>query len=302
MSPFAPDEDTRIRFASRWIQLGDPPPDSLREARLQLHWAVQLLAAFGESFVSHRPDDSHSAVTWSPERKAFLSGQTVDGSTLRLGLQPGAFAYRLFGPGPAQSDAFELRGRTRGEAAAWLQAELDRRIGTAAQAFTPPVPEIPGHPVGVGATFDARLAELAEVERWFHDASLLLEAVTAAEEGASPVRCWPHHFDIAVLIDLDAEADSPVGPDEARSIGIGMILGDESYADPYLYVSPWPYPDPARLPKLPPPASWHTQGWTGAVLTAEDLVGAGDAQAQATRAASFARAAIAGSRAMLREG
>jgi hypothetical protein len=54
------------------------------------------------------------------------------------------------------------------------------------------------------------------------------------------------------------------------------------------------------LPKLPPPAYWHTQDWTGAVLTADDLVGDGDERAQATRAASFARAAIAGSRALLR--
>jgi hypothetical protein len=173
-------------------------------------------------------------------------------------------------------------------------------MGAAAGAFTTPVPEIPAHPVGAGAAYDARLAELAEVERWFHDSSLLLEAVSAAEEGASPVRCWPHHFDIAVLINLDAGSDPPVEIDEARSIGIGMAPGDDSYPDPYLYVSPWPYPEAAALPKLPPPAYWHTRDWTGAVLTADDLVGDGDERAQATRAASFARAAIAGSRALLR--
>jgi hypothetical protein len=38
----------------------------------------------------------------------------------------------------------------------------------------------------------------------------------------------------------------------------------------------------------------------GAVLTAGDLIGAGEEGAQASRAASFARAAIAGSRALLR--
>jgi len=301
MSPFALDEDTRIRFASRWIRLGDPPPDALTDARLQLHWALQILSAFGDSFVPHRPDFSHSSTTWSPERRAFLSGETVDGSSLRLGLQPGQFAYRLFGPGPAQSDPFELRGRTLAEAASWLEAELVSRLGKGGHAFTSPTPELPGHRVGRGASFDAVPADLAELERWFHDASLLLEAVSATEEGASAVRCWPHHFDIAVLIDLDADVEPPVGPDEARSVGIGMTPGDDSYPDPYIYVAPWPYPEPTDLPKLPPPASWHTTDWTGAVLTAQDLVDAGDEQAQATRAASFARAAIAGSRALLRQ-
>ena len=176
---------------------------------------MQLLAAFGESFVPHRPDYSHSSAMWSPERRAFLSGETVDGSSLRLGLQPGQFAYRLFGPGPAQSDPFELRGRTLAEASAWLEAELVSRLGTGGHTFTPPTPDIPGHRVGRGVPFDAAPPDLAELERWFHDASLLLEAVSAAEEGASPVRCWPHHFDIAVLIDLDADSNPPIGPDRA---------------------------------------------------------------------------------------
>ena len=79
-----------------------------------------------------------------------------------------------------------------------------------------------------------------------------------------------------------------------------MTPGDDSYPDPYVYVTPWPYPEVDDLPKLPPPATWHTVDWVGAVLTADDLVGAGDEAAQAVRAASFARAAIAGSRALLR--
>ena len=300
MSPFAPDEDSRVRFAARWIRLGDPAPGAIADARLQLHWALQLLGAFGESFVSHRSDYSHSAATWSPERRAFLSAEAGRGVPIRLGLEPGHFTYRLFGPGPSASEAFDLRGRTRSEAAEWLQAELADRLGESAQAFVSPAPDIPSHRVGLGAEYSAGPAELAEVERWFHDASLLLEAVSAAEEGASAVRCWPHHFDIAVLIDLDYEADPPVGPEDARSIGIGMTPGDDSYPDPYFYVTPWPYPAEDQLPKLPPPATWHTMNWIGAVLTAENLVSAGDEGAQATRAASFARAAIAGSRALLR--
>lgn len=301
MSPFAPDENSRVRFASRWIRLGDPAPGALADARLQLHWALQVLAAFGESFVPARPDESHSSVSWSPERRAFLSSETVDGSSIRLGLQPGGFAYRLFGPGAAQSEAFGLEGRTLAEAVAWLETQLESRLGSSGQAFVPPMPEIPGHRVGRGAPFDASLPDLAELERWFHDASLLLEAVSVAEEGSSPVRCWPHHLDIAVLIDLDHDAVPPVGPDEGRSIGIGMTPGDDSYKEPYFYVAPWPYPDSSELPKLPPPAGWHTAEWVGAVLTANDLIAAGDETAQATRAASFARAAIAGSRALLRQ-
>lgn len=302
MSPLAMDEDSRRRFASRWIRLGDPGPETLLDARLQLHWAVQLLAAFGEAFVPARPDDSHSALTWSPERRAFLSEPSVDGSALRLGLEPSPFTYRLFGPGPTGSDPFELQGRTLDQAARWLVAELEERIDGAAAAFRLSTPDIPGHRVGRGAAFDPSPPELAELERWFHDGYLLLEEVAGAEEGASPVRCWPHHFDIAVLIDVggDEAAARPDDPDDDRSIGVGMTPGDDDFEEPYLYVSPWPYPEPEALPNLQPPATWYTGDWVGAVLTGPELVGVGDGLAQANRAASFAGAAIAGCRALLR--
>lgn len=299
MCPFVTDEEGQKRFASRWIHLGDPPPDVLADARLQLHWAVQLLAAFGESFVPNREDDSHSTLTWSPERRAFLSGATTGGSALRLGLEPSSLSYRLFGPGPTWSDPFELRGRTLVEAGAWLSRELGDRLGEGAGAFRLSAPDIPGHRVGRGAVFDPRAAELAELERWFHDAYLLLEEVAGSREGASAVRCWPHKFDIAVLIDVAAEDDSIVR-DDVRSIGVGMAPGDADFPEPYFYVSPWPHPDPADLPDLQPPSTWHTGDWVGAVLTGPALVGAGDALAQANRAAGFARAAIAGCQALLR--
>jgi len=299
MSPLATDDQSHRRFASRWIRLGDPPPDALADARLQLQWAVQLLAAFAGSFVTRRPDDSHLALTWSPERRAFLSDPTADGSGLRLGLAPGGLSYRLFAPGPSWSDPFVLQGRTLAEATAWLVGELDSRLPEGARGFQSHAPDIPGHRVGRGAAFDARPDEMAELERWFHDASLLLEAVSEAEEGASAVRCWPHRFDISVLIDVTDDEGS-AGGDPTRSIAAGMAPGDEVFSEPYFYVSPWPYPDAADLPDLQPPSIWHVEDWVGAVLSGPKLVEAGDELAQANRAASFARAAIAGCRALLR--
>lgn len=300
MSPFSADESSRSRFASRWIRLGDPAPEALRDARRQLHWAVQLLAAFGDACLFHRPDGSHRAVTWSPERRAFLSGRTADGSRLRLGLQPGDFAYRLFESGPTPSQSFELRGRTIAQAAEWLRAALTPGRDGSIPTVAPDGSGIPDHPVGRGAAFDAGPAELSELERWFHDGFLLLGAVAAVEEGASEVLCWPRSFDISIVIDLDAGAEEPVSPDDSRSIEISMTPGDESYPDPYWRVSPWPYPDTSVLPGLPPPAVWHTAGWVGAVLTASDLLASGDDLAQAGRAASFVRASIAACRGLLR--
>ena len=87
------------------------------------------------------------------------------------------------------------------------------------------------------------------------------------------MRLWPHHFDIATLWTLDAGVDA----EEARSVGMGLSPGDGTYAQPYWYVTPWPYPQ-ATAEELPPlPAGrWHAEarngGWTGAVLLGEELV------------------------------
>ncbi len=39
-------------------------------------------------------------------------------------------------------------------------------------------------------------------------------------------------------------------------------------------MTPWPYPDPGNLPELDGPASWHTEGWTGAVLPGAVVIAA----------------------------
>lgn len=53
-----------------------------------------------------------------------------------------------------------------------------------------------------------------------------------------------------------------------------LSRGDGGIDQPYAYVLPWPSPDPASLPTLPL-GRWHTGGWVGAVLTADDVVALG---------------------------
>jgi len=41
---------------------------------------------------------------------------------------------------------------------------------------------------------------------------------------------------------------------------------------PYFYINPWPHLDPADLPALPEPGHWHTEGFVGAVATADEVL------------------------------
>jgi hypothetical protein len=104
------------------------------------------------------------------------------------------------------------------------------------------------------------------------------------------VRCWPHHFDIATLIDRGAAADKT-----ARSVGVGMEPGDDSYAEPYYYVNAYPPPAAgAMLPALAGDGSWHTAGWFGAVLPGSRLARSGQHDQVAAFLGSAVRACSRG--------
>ena len=119
----------------------------------------------------------------------------------------------------------------------------------------------------------------------------MLGEIAAREAGASPVRCWPHHFDIATLISLEGG-----DPEHARSIGVGLSPGDESYAEPYFYVSPWPYPESDRLDDIAPIGRWHTAGFVAYVVIGSEFAGGFDGGAAV---ASAVDAAIARCRDLL---
>jgi hypothetical protein len=260
-----------------WKSLGSVLPETLSEARLELHWATQLVSAVGTSLLPPRPDFSHTNCGWLGEL-GVLAGRAVGEDALRAALVFEGLELVLL-DGNRERASLSLAGRTLEEGRLWLASEL----GVPSDKVRLPEHEMPAHPVGDGGVFsEARTDERIELAAWFANATRLIEELVAGDPDASPVRCWPHHFDIASLIALGGDAEG----EEARSIGVGFSPGDQSYDQPYFYVTPWPYPDTEALPTLEAGVEWHTTGWTGAVLTADRLISVphGDQQAYARRA------------------
>ncbi|MDH3201739.1 MAG: hypothetical protein OEM15_12670 [Myxococcales bacterium] len=272
-----------------WKPLGSLLPGTLVEARLELHWATQLVSAVGTSLLPPQSDFSHTNCGWLAEL-GVLAGRAVGDDALRPALVFEGLELVLL-DGTQERAALPLAGHTLEEGRVWLAGEL----GVPSDELRLPEHEMPAHPVGDGGVFsEARADQRIELAAWFADASRLIRRLVADDPTASPVRCWPHHFDIASLIVLDGDAE----PEEARSYGVGFSPGDQSYAQPYFYVTPWPYPNADALPVLEAGARWHTSGWTGAVLTADQVISLPheEQQAQVTRAL---KSAILASRALL---
>ncbi len=256
-----------------WQRLGAVNPAGLVEARLQAHHAVQWLPRLVRAHVPPEPGFAHLAMLWDESLGGLVSGPVPAlGGPFRLALRfkDLALVLRTEQDGRTLGE-LRLHGYRSAEVEIWLLERL-AELGLGGNPLSPPFRyDLPPHPVATGAIFDtiAQEAPLAELARWFADSTLLLEPC-ATLPGASPVRCWAHHFDLSVLIALQGGC----------SIGIGLSPGDCHYAEPYLYAYPWPYPPASAVPPLPAPICWHTDGFTGAVLRACDLVRLEDQEVQ----------------------
>jgi len=269
-----------------------PRPDlatSLTDARLQLHHAAQFATALGISYLAPQEDDSHTNLGWNPALGA-LESRAAPGprGPVSIAVQPADLTLHVMLAG-ATAATIPLHGRTIASATGAIRAALgdcglDGARYTLRRHF-----EIPRHALDDGAAFDtARSVAFAELASWYEAASTALEVVARTTPGASEVRTWPHHFDIATLVTVGA----------GRSTGAGMSPGDDSYDEPYFYVNAYPAPTGDRLTAvLDGGGHWHTAGWIGAVLPGSRLTS--DATAQPGQLQAFLSSALASCRALV---
>jgi hypothetical protein len=271
-----------------WARVGGIPATALADDRLQLHHAAQIAVSVAISYLTARPDDSHTALTWRAGIGALVTEPITGARELRIGVRIADLTIHVLDEREETTGSFALTARTIADAETWVRSALaeagfDETRFTSRKHYT-----IPAHPVASGSPFSARVSALEELARYWGNASAVLEELARSTPSASPVRTWPHHFDIATLIEL------PGAP--RRTVGVGQSPGDDSYAEPYWYVGPYPYPPTDNLPPLAGAGHWHTSGWVGAALPASDYVDAADQRAQVV---GFIDSAVAACRSLL---
>ena len=277
-------------MANAWQTLGNPSPENLPDARLQLHHCAQIAAAVGIFLLQPKPDDSHTNLGWSDDASALTSQPTEDEPSFRAAIRVADLTLLLLDSDGRAASRFPLSGTKLHQGYEWLASAIETFTGQPPRnAIAPPPFELPFHPVAAEGTISGEPKEAFEdLARWFSNADHILRRVSSERENASDVRCWPHHFDIATLIQIDPYEN----PEQARSIGLGMTPGDSSYPEPYYYVSPYPAPKNAELPRLSGGGEWHTEGWFGAALPATKLLEGGSESEQGRRTQRFLESAI----------
>lgn len=283
-----------------WQTLGTPAPDQLPHTREQLHCIAQVIASVPRLLATPQDDWGHQAFDWDEDRGALFSVEIPGDAPFRVGLRIADATALVVGADGSEVASQPANGLSIDELFAWLTSQTVARTGSALPKPLIEAEDGLPEPCVAGQIFDlADNAALAELARYYTNSNPILEEIVATNENAAPVRTWPHHMDMATLISLDPGQD----PETARSISFGMQPGDGSYAEPYYYSSPWPYPELAPSspdwPALDGGGAWHTEAFTAAVLLASNLVAAGDTAAQQQALEAFARSAVTGNRALL---
>lgn len=276
----------KIEVIKKWRRLDAMPFAEIKIARDFTHEAIQFLASTAISFVQKRKDDGHTNCEWSRSLKAFVGNVFGEKSKICLGLNISDFKLILLKENWTIIDELPLKDKNLEDVLIWLKSIFEHQ-GLDSKKFTLDKHyEIPAKTVFDGGKFlvDNEQA-YHELSDYYSNADLVLRAYISEFTNLTTVRCWPHHFDIATLLNI--------GTEKLQSIGIGLSPGDSSDAEPYFYVTMWPYPNVKNVsfPELSN-GKWNTNGWVGASLTASEIIKKNDEEFQFKKVFDFIENAV----------
>lgn len=198
----------------------------------------------------------------------FITHVVITEKFYKVALDPISLTLGFFTDQDTIISSFALGDRALSEAFAWIK-EIVSELGSSGDLVVPityPPDDFPDSDFARGATFNLQNIS-AHFAEYYASANRILQDIVKSESLASTVRLWPHHFDIATLISISVTNDG-----EEKTVGVGLSPGDGNYAEPYWYVTPYPYPENTDdLPILDGNGIWHKEHWVGAVLAASQF-------------------------------
>lgn len=179
------------------------PEDSLRDALIQTHNAVQWLARFVRSF-GNVERESDIVLHWSDKRNAFFTDEIVPGLSLELRMP--TLTLQFLENGNAVDHALNMEGRSPAQVEAWVLVELLHR-GIDRDRFSKDLPyDIPNPMMGDSVEYspEFRENELIRLRDWMTSATDLMKRVISeisAETGETVTFCLrPSDFSLEAVL------------------------------------------------------------------------------------------------------
>jgi hypothetical protein len=278
-------------IADTWEKIGAIDFVDFQKEINQSHCASKIAGLWGGAYSVHQDDWSELSLSW--ESGALISGPIEGGHTLKY--DPAKLTLKFLNGFLEDSSTYQFHSKTIDDAVSWLK-EMANGCGLDSGKINLDKSKFPDGPVKDGEPFTISPSspELLEMTRYYTNAAIALTKTQEDAPNPTPVRIWPHHFDMDTVQKFGGEYKP-----EAQ-VGRGFSPGDGSYSEPYFYVNLWPYPTLDEIMEITGPGFWHKKGWTGRVLTASEIKSQNDAQTQMETTLSFLNLGYASCEKLLR--
>jgi len=191
----------------------------------ELHIASQYLAAAGISYVEKKPDDSHTNLGWDSQNKR-LTSHALNSEGVRLGLAYEEFSLVLL-KGDKEISTFPLPNQNHRQVIDWINTQLSSIGLTEAYIY-----EF-HYETGYEEMTDEYVfthyskPEIDDVIKRLTIGQSTFERFLITNELESPIRVWPHHFDLGIYTLISKNL----------FMGGGLAIADSISADFYFYAS-----------------------------------------------------------------
>ncbi|MEP3385612.1 MAG: hypothetical protein ABJN84_13665, partial [Flavobacteriaceae bacterium] len=218
------------------------------------------LAAAGISFLTKKPDDSHTNLGFIAER-GEVETHPLSENNDKLILNYNNFSLEW--KSNSGKTTFKLDGATHAEVLHWLsetsKAQLNKEYNYNLHYDLP---------YTINETSKFNLSDVDELKELMHLrilAQFIIEKIDQFYNLNTSIRIWPHHFDTG-LYDLVPGTDF--------SVGLGLAIPDSVCDEHYLYITGYKNGkaiDTSGFDKLVN-GEWKSEGFTGAILGASGIV------------------------------
>jgi hypothetical protein len=191
----------------------------------ELHIASQYLAAAGISFVEKKPDDSHTNLGWDSEN-GRLTSHSLNAEGVQLGLAYEEFAL-VFLKADKELSKLPLLNQNHGQVMDWINAQLSSVDLTTAYNYDFHYDTGYEKITNEYVFTHYSKSEVEDVIKRLTIGQSTFERFLTTNELESPIRVWPHHFDLGIYTLIS----------ENLFMGAGLAIPDSIYADFYFYAS-----------------------------------------------------------------
>ncbi|SHJ07135.1 hypothetical protein [Pseudozobellia thermophila] len=228
-----------------------------------IHLAAQYLATAGISFLDKKDDDSHTNLGFDAQ-KGFLETWPLNEEGNKIVLD-----YLQFSLHWVSNDAVRttllLDGKTHGEIVNWL-TELTKGLSPDRVYKYDLHYDLPYDRITDDFVFSKPSQEqLGKMLGYRRIALHAMQNVVYAMNLSTPIRVWPHHFDIGGYETINSGKN--IG------VGFGMAIPDTMIDDFYLYASGYRGHEGIDTSKFSALSNgeWRNDGFKGAVLPMEKV-------------------------------